>query len=274
VTYDPNPTTTSTDKSFAWTLAVVSGLVVYAVLLTLHLSRDQPGTTAFQAGEVTPVPVLATILVGFLAPVLRRPHWPQRTMAVIIPSAIAVLAFAWYGVVHVVPDLIDDARAGANGQADYVLRTPADAGDWHRLDGKGVETRRDQVLAEAAKDPALAGVSDVVYGEYRGPQNTMLIFVGMNASGEFEDGLRESGNPALDDLMAGAQAVDVEDVDAGDLGGSMACANDVRDSPVGLAFCAWADASTVGQVLIFDADLGIEAAADLVREFRDHVTRR
>ena len=219
-----------------------------------------------------PIAAVTTVVVAALAQSTRTQRgWPWWAISLAVLSACG----AWYSLVHVAPKLADDARAEASGQADYRLTAPDHAGDWTRLDGADARQREQDTLSrlEQAPDDIRAGMAEAVYGEYTNG-SSRLVFFGFNASGDMQNDLRDSPSKTLRDFMAGAGAENVEHVDAGDLGGSMACTGDVPGVPRGLIYCAWADASTVGQLTVDTPNLSIDEAAEITRGFREGVTAR
>lgn len=255
-----------------WAVAVGSGLLVYALLLALHLSRDAAGSAAYRAGEMMPAPLVCTVVVGLVAQFTARGEVGRWLVPALIPLAIAATSLTWYAALHVLPDLAADARADESGQDDYTLVTPARVGEWERLDGKGAEARGDQVRERMSG--TTADGSDVLYAEYQSARRARMIFVGTNAGGGLEDELRASTDEAVRDALAGARATGVEEVEEGDLGGSMSCANGVETMPVDVVLCVWGDASTLGQVIYFKQGLALDTAAEWTRQLREAVTRR
>ena len=259
------------DKGLIWAIALVSGGAAFAVLVAITLSTDGPGSTSFRIGRMMPAAGGSAVAVAAIAQSINLRRW----LLLLIPVAVFAASGTWYALMEVVPRLTDNARAEASGQADYVLETPPRAGDWTRLDGDAATKRKELAISqlEQAPDDMRRGMEDFVYAEYaRG--RARLSFFGFNAAGEFEDDLRDSSSDTLDEYMAGAGAEDPESVDAGDLGGSMACSGDGRGLPAGLIYCAWTDASTLGQVTIAQLNLDIEQAAEIAREIRGAVTSR
>jgi hypothetical protein len=173
------------------------------------------------------------------------------------------------------PKVLNDAPAEASGQDDYVLKAPARAGTWERLEGK-VATHRRKVTLKKLRNisPEARKVTDPVFAEYGRSLASRLQFMGFNTSGELRDDLRESTKGAVKDFMPGVKATDYQWVDAGPLGGSMACTGDSPRLETGVIMCAWADASTMSQVMISELNLSIDGAAALTREFREFVTQR
>ena len=255
-----------------WPIAWLSGIVAFGVLVAVHLSRDTSGSTMSKLGDVLPAAIVSTVLVAGLAYATsgtRRWPWPLITLSVF------GLAGVWYAVIAVLPQVLDDARAEDNGPADYSLTTPEVAGDWHRLRGPEVAQRKQDALSRLATGPAQLKrvVEHFVYAEYQRP-SAGLSFSGFEVKGHVQDELRRSTGRALKNWMATIGAADPDWVDAGELGGSMGCSSSTRGLPVGVIYCAWADASTLGQVTIAELNLDIDTAASITREFREHVTSR
>lgn len=255
-----------------WAVAAASGVLVYALLLAIHLPRDTGGTTAFRAGEMMPVPLVCTVVAGIVAQFTARGEVGRWLVPALVPVAVATLSLTWYAVVQVLPGIAEDARAEESGQDDYELAAPARVADWKRVEGKAAEARAGQVTERM--EPLIDEGGQVVYAEYQSERRARMTFVGINASGGFEDELRDSTERVVRDTMAGARATGVEEVDEGDLGGSMSCASGVETVPVDVVLCVWADASTSAQVIYFKQGLSIDTAAAWARDLRDAVTRR
>jgi hypothetical protein len=270
VPYGPDGRPQQVDRGRTWGLAWASGGVAYAVLLVLHLSTESTGAAAYRAGQMLPIAVVSTVVVALIARSARSRTWPWWGIA----AGVLGLSALWYSAVHVAPRIAADNRAEASGQSDYSLSTPDRAGDWTLVEGEGATRREEQALArlDEAPEDMLAGLEDLVYGEYAIRGTARLVFVGINVAGGMEDDLRESAEEGLRNFMAGAGVTEAESVAAGELGGAMACTDDVQGLPDGVVYCAWADAATLGQLTIARADLDIDAAAGLARDFRNHVT--
>ncbi len=270
----PPPSTRSDDArshtALIWITASIVGVILYALLCWIHISRGGPETSSYKAGQMLPLAVGSAGFVGLIVQLAAQQRWPRWVPPVIVATGAVILAACWYFLTHVLEDLAEDIRAERSGEADYELIAPEKAGDWTRAHGKASEAREELLRDRMRQMPQMSDV-DLVVADYRKP-GELLVFVGVNASGEGLEELRDSAEDSLENLMAGAGATDVEEVDAGDLGGSMACSIDFRDAPGGLVLCAWADASTVGQVFVTETD--IDKAAEITRAFRDHATQR
>ncbi|MGH3347883.1 MAG: hypothetical protein ACRDO4_12975 [Nocardioides sp.] len=260
------------DKNRIWTIAGVSGGVVYAILLVLHLSAGGSGSVAYRVGEMVPIAAVSTVVVAWGA----RAVQPRTSPWWLIALGVFGVAGVWYAAVEVVPRAVNDARIEASGQADYTLSAPMRAGDWTRLDGAGATKREEDALArfDRAPDDLRSSASNVVYAEYAQRKQAGLVFFGLEVTGELEGEARESSDDTLRNFMAGSGAPDAESMDAGELGGSLACMDDAPGLPADVVYCAWADAATVGQVTIAQVGLDTDEAADLTREFRSLVTVR
>lgn len=255
--------------------AVATGIAVLIVLTLLHIHRGTEGTAAYRAGEVAPIGVISAAVVGLVAQGTRaKAPW----VVWVSPFAIVAVSFAWYGVAHVLPSAVNDVRAQQNGQADYSLFTPATAGDWTRQDDEAMREKLEQAAAmmQEQASPDEFDEMNPVYAAYAARDGSQLIFLGSNATGGMRQDLRSSTRAALDDVMAGAGASDVQYLDAGPLGGSLACSDDLAALPDTAEYvvCSWADASTLGNVTIVQPGIDVERAADITRAFRDDVTRR
>lgn len=259
------------DTGRIWGIALAAGALAYGALLVAHLSSGSSGSAAYRAGEVLPIAGVSAVVIALLARFAGR-GWPwwEITLAVLVSSATL------YGLVEVLPRAVNDAGAEASGEADYRLETPKRAGDWIRMDGTAASQHEELVRArlDEAPDVLRGAMDEVVYGEYSTRGHGRLVFLGFRASGELQDDLRKSTREALGNLMAGSGATQTESVEPGELGGSMACTGDARSLPAGVIACAWADASTVGQVRVAVPGLNIDEAAEITRDFRSHVTSR
>lgn len=246
-------------------VAVLSGAAALATLVVVHGRVEDDAVSSYELGRLL-VPALGGGLLGFLVARARpRVPWPAVVLAVAV-------AAAGYGLVTtLVPRWADDVRAGVNGQSSYVVEAPADVADWHRSsDG---DDRAETVVAGLPQRVRDNG--EAVFGTYeRAADDARLVFLGINASGVMEDDLRDAAGDVLDDLMRLSDATRTVEVEAGDLGGEMACVVEEPALPANVVMCGWADASTVGQVYVSIPDLAVEAAAALVRDFRGTVTTR
>lgn len=254
-----------------WGIALAAGALAYGVLLVVHLSSGTSGSAAFRAGEVLPIAGVSAVVVALLARSTSAGRgWPWWAITLSVLAASAT----WYAAVEVLPRAANDARAEVSGEADYRLETPKRAGDWVRVDSLAASQREEQILArlDQAPDVVLGGVDDVVYAEYSARGQGRLAFAGFRSSGELQDDVRDSTREVLRNFMAGSGATKLQSVDPGELGGSMSCASDVRGLPAGVILCAWADASTLGQVAA--PALNIDEAGEITRDLRSHVTSR
>lgn len=261
------------DRAMIWPIAWLSGICAFGVLVAVHLTIETTGSTAHRVEEMIIPAVVSTVVVAgvaFVTSTTRRWPWPLITLGVFTVAAL------WYGVIAVLPQVFTDARADANGQADYSLTTPLRAGDWHRMDGPLALHRREQALSRiAAASPDLEqGVEDYAYAEYRHPSGAVLAYFGVEATGDLEDELRTSTENSVEVWMTTLGAQHLQSVDAGDLGGSMDCTGTGPGLTAGMVYCAWADASTLGQVTIAQPGLDVDTAAAVARNFRAHATKR
>lgn len=242
-------------------------------LLVVHLSTETNGSDAFRAGEVLPIAIGSAFFTALFAGGTWRGRrgWPWWLIAL----SVLVMSSLWYLAVEVFPRVGDDLEAERSGEADYSVTTPAMAGDWRRLDSESAQAREKASLAGIGNAPDdVADQVDAVYGEYQLKDKGRLFFLGLNASRAFQDELRESSRSALRSFLAGSGIEDPEEVDAGELGGTMACDDDPPGMPAEVVFCGWADGSTVGQVTLVVPGVDVDAAAEITREFREAVTTR
>uniref|UniRef100_UPI001967EDB7 hypothetical protein n=1 Tax=Nocardioides sp. SYSU D00038 TaxID=2812554 RepID=UPI001967EDB7 len=151
----------------------------------------------------------------------------------------------------------------------HSLDTPRTAGGW-TLD------RTPAGRARAAEQVAAVGDIGalVVFAEYARAAGGALAFLGLVPDPDSELG-RELARPrtALAGYLASAGVPRPTFADAGALGGALACAAvtapRVTDQ---LTSCGWADATTLGVVTYAIEGLSLPAAAELTRDFRQHVT--
>lgn len=261
------------DRAMIWPIAWLSGIAAFGVLVAVHLTIETSGSTAHRVEEMVVPAVVSTVVVAGVAFATSTTHrWPWPLITV----AVFTVAGLWYGVSAVLPQVLTDARADVDGPADHSLTTPLRAGDWHRMDGPLALHRREQALSRiAAASPDLEqGVADYAYAEYRHPSGAVLAYFGVEATGELEDELRESTQDSVRVWMTTLGAQHLQSVDAGDLGGSMACTSTGAGLTTAMVYCAWADASTLGQVTVAQPHLDVETAAAVARAFRAHVTNR
>jgi hypothetical protein len=256
------------DRGRIWGIATLSGVLAYGAMVAIHLSTNA-SLSPYEAGRLMPVAVVSALLVAFIAQSTSSRTWSWWQ----ISGSVLALSSVWYVVIVLAPQLTNDARAEVTGQDGYVLGTPATAGSWARDDGAGPERREAQALGQLANGQE--GLPEMaVYAEYTRGAESRLVLFGFNAAGELEDDLRESSKGAVEQYLLGAGARDYAWVKEGDLGGSMACSGDASTLPAGVILCAWADSSTLAQVVVSEPHLDVEGAAGITRTLRQHVTRR
>jgi hypothetical protein len=103
-----------------------------------------------------------------------------------------------------------------------------------------------------------------------------MAFLGFNVERDSAYGERLASSPEVevDVALADAGIEDRQAMDAGVLGGALACGTLPPEYEVDGLTCAWADATTSAQVTLVVPQLDYEEAAALTREFRDAVTER
>jgi hypothetical protein len=150
------------------------------------------------------------------------------------------------------------------------LITPDSAGDWTRVTTDAAQDNAKAYLIRAEED-AEPGTTPL-FAEYARPDGATMAFLGFNVEPDsaYGEQLDESPEVAVDIALADAGIEDRQALDAGELGGALACGT---LPPDGLT-CAWADDTTSAQVTLVVPGLNYEDAATLTREFRDAVTER
>lgn len=250
----------------AWTAAFVGAVAAYALFVVVYV-RGTGGSAAYRAGELLPGLVLAGVLVGAATgPTSRLPRWTTALIAAAVMSA-------YYAVAVLALSTQSGSGAGSARAEEYVLTTPDRASGWQRLNGRGVAARQQQVLDRAASSPAALWEDvDIVYAEYELDIGGRLVFQGINASGRLEEELERSPAARARNLMAGMGLSDPQAVAPGDLGGTLLCVDEGESLPSAIAFCIWADASTIGMVTLNLPRLDVEDAARITRGFRAAAT--
>lgn len=155
-----------------------------------------------------------------------------------------------------------------------MLVTPADAGEWARVTTDAALDNAEAYLIRAEEE-VTAGTTPL-FAEYERDDGATLAFLGFNVEPDSAYGreLAESPEVAVDVALADAGILDRQALDAGDLGGALACGTLPPEYGVDGLTCAWADATTTAQVTLAVPDLDYDEAGALTREFREGVTER
>lgn len=263
MTYEPP---VESGRGRAWTIAVPSAFLAFVLLVMVHVSSDRAESASFQAGQVLPLAVMGG--GAGLALALSRPNLQSW----IVTATVVGTAVLLYLLLHALPRSIADADRPETAEPTRVLQAPDEAAGWQRLDDSGVLER---AAASVARTDASGLARDAVYGEYeRGGRQELLTFAGFTPTDSMLDDVQADALGSLRDLLARAGASDVAEVDAGELGGAMACSTDAVGA-AGLMVCGWADDSTMAHLSfdVPDLDLDPDRAAALTRDFREDVTR-
>ena len=173
----------------------------------------------------------------------------------------------------------DDVPAGAAPSAGTPtgtarLVTPDVAGEWHRVTTEAARDNTEAYLIRAADE--VAPGTTPLFAEYERDDGATVAFHGFNVEPDSSYGreLADSPEVAVDVALADAGILDRQALDAGDLGGALACGTLPPEYGVDGLTCAWANATTSAQVTLVVPDLDYDEAGMLTREFRDAVTDR
>jgi hypothetical protein len=154
------------------------------------------------------------------------------------------------------------------------LITPDAAGDWTRVTTDAAQDNAEAYLIRANED-AEPGTTPL-FAEYERDDGATMAFLGLNVDPTSAYGERLANAPEVevDVALADAGIEDRQALDAGELGGALACGTLPEEYQVDGLTCAWADDSTSAQVTLVVPELDYEEAGMLTREFRDAVTDR
>ncbi len=166
----------------------------------------------------------------------------------------------------------DGSTSPAVGQPTLV--TPDTAGDWSRVTTDAAQDNAEAYLIRAEED-AEPGTTPL-FAEYERADGATLAFLGFNVDPDSEAGAQHLERPevVVDVALADAGISDRQALDAGEVGGALACGTLPPEYGVDGLTCAWANATTSAQVTLVIPDLDYEAAGMLTRDFRDAVTDR
>jgi hypothetical protein len=162
-------------------------------------------------------------------------------------------------------------RAAATGAT---LVTPDSAGDWTRVTTDAAQDNAEAYLIRAHED-AEPGTTPL-FAEYERDDGATMAFLGLNVdpTSAYGERLTQAPEVEVDIALADAGIEDRQALDAGELGGALACGTLPEEYQVDGLTCAWADGTTSAQVTLVVPRLDYEEAADLARQFRDAVTDR
>jgi hypothetical protein len=186
--------------------------------------------------------------------------------------------------VLVVPPLVGCGAAGdedpggspatGGAQVQGTLTTPDAAGDWTRVTTDAADDNAKAYLIRAEEDAQPGAMP--LFAEYEREDGATMAFLGFNVDPDSAYGRKHAETPevVVDVALADAGIEDRQAMDAGELGGALACGTLPPEYQVDGLTCAWADETTSAQVTLVVPQLGYEEAAELTRELRDAVTDR
>jgi hypothetical protein len=185
-------------------------------------------------------------------------------------------------LVLVLPIVVGCGGAGGEASGDTptnqaastnrTLLTPDTAGEWTRVITDAAQDNAKAYLIRAEEN-AEPGTSPL-FAEYERADGATMAFLGFNVDPDSAFGERLATSPEVevDIALADAGIEDRQALDAGDLGGALACGTLPPEYQVDGLTCAWADATTSAQVTLVVPRLDYEEAAELTRAFREAVT--
>jgi len=260
-----------------WLLSL-AGAVVAALLATFVLpweAEDFATSFGYNTGSL----LLPFAAAGVL---LRGRAWPQWAALAGVVAVFLVVLF----LVSAVRGASDDVRRRAAGDleatpeptaeassgAGVPVHAPRSIGEWRKQTDR--ESRR--IVAQtrdrltAAPERSVAGVPALgIYGSERG----VVFLVAYEPGPDLRTELEADPEQGAVNFLAGSTRVDApEPVDAGPLGGGVAC-TDEADVPGGGLVCAWAASDVSGQLTLQVPGLTVDDAAPLVQQFREAVLR-
>ena len=154
------------------------------------------------------------------------------------------------------------------------LITPDSAGDWHRVTTDAAQDNAEAYLIRAQEE-AQPGTTPL-FAEYARDDGATLAYLGFNVdpTSAYAEQLADTPEVVVDVALADAGIEDRQALDAGDLGGALACGTLPAEYQVEGLTCAWADETTSAQVTLVVPELDYDEAGLLTREFREAVTDR
>ncbi len=168
----------------------------------------------------------------------------------------------------------DDVASTSAAPDVPTLVTPDTAGEWSRVTTDAAQDNAAAYLIRAEED-AEPGTTPL-FAEYERADGATMAFLGFNVDPNSEAGAQLVTRPevVVDVALADAGISDRQALDAGELGGALACGTLPPEYGVDGLTCAWANATTSAQVTLVVPNLDYEAAGMLTRDFRDAVTER
>ncbi|HET9423351.1 MAG TPA: hypothetical protein VFO49_19595 [Nocardioides sp.] len=154
------------------------------------------------------------------------------------------------------------------------LTTPDSAGGWSRVTTDAAQDNAEAYLIRA-EEGAQPGTTPL-FAEYERDDGATLAYLGFNVdpTSDYADQLADNPEVVVDVALADAGIEDRQALDAGDLGGALACGTLPAGYQVDGLTCAWADETTSAQVTLVVPELDYEEAGTLTRAFREAVTDR
>ncbi len=154
------------------------------------------------------------------------------------------------------------------------LITPDAAGEWTRVTTDAAQDNEKAYLIRA-EEGAEPGITPL-FAEYERADGATLAYLGFNVDPDSAYGRKHAETPevVVDVALADAGIEERQAMDAGELGGALACGTLPPEYQVDGLTCAWADDMTSAQVTLVVPNLDYETAAALARDFRDAVTDR
>jgi hypothetical protein len=198
-------------------------------------------------------------------------HGDRALGRVLLAVVAALLVVGCGGSGEESPGSAQTVQAAASSRT---LVTPDSAGEWTRVTTDAAQDNAKAYLIRAEEESE-AGATPL-FAEYARDDGATMAFLGFNVDPASALGERQAESPevAVDVTLANAGIQDRQALDAGELGGALACGTLPEEYQVDGLTCAWADATTTAQVTLVVPELDYDKAAELTREFRDAVTDR
>ncbi len=164
-------------------------------------------------------------------------------------------------------------KAMTAGAVLPTLITPDSAGEWNRVTTDAAQDNAEAYLIRAEEE-AEPGMTPL-FAEYERDDGSTLAYLGFNVdpTSAYAERL-ETPEVVVDIALADAGIGDRQALDAGDLGGALACGTLPDEYGVEGLTCAWADEATSAQVTLVVPELDYDEAAELTLDFREAVTDR
>ncbi len=154
------------------------------------------------------------------------------------------------------------------------LITPDSAGEWSRVTTDAAQDNAEAYLIRAEEE-AEPGATPL-FAEYARADGATMAFLGFNVdpASAYAERLADTPEVIVDVALADAGIRERQALDAGELGGALACGTLPEEYGVDGLTCAWADDATTAQVTMVVPRLDYEEAGMLARDFRSAVTDR